>query len=162
MRCMTCGAELPDGTAFCTSCGAKQIPQTPVQPVQPIPPVQQSYDPNQMYQNPAWSNAGNNMGGQPYPGNNMMNHPTGDTTPISAWGYIGYNILFSIPLVGLVMLFVYSFGSNTNVNLKNYARSFLLTMLIVFILTIVITVIFGAAFVALFDQISNYSGSYSY
>lgn len=46
--------------------------------------------------------------------------------PISAWGYIGYNLLFSIPIIGTIMLFVYAFGGTSKINLRNYARSFFL------------------------------------
>lgn len=28
--------------------------------------------------------------------------------PISAWGYFGYNILFSIPIIGFIFLIVFS------------------------------------------------------
>lgn len=44
--------------------------------------------------------------------------------PISMWGYFGYEILFSIPCVGLVMLLIFSFGGTKNKNLKNFARSY--------------------------------------
>ena len=44
--------------------------------------------------------------------------------PISMWGYFGYSILFVIPLVGIILLLVFSFGGTRNVNLRNYARSY--------------------------------------
>lgn len=62
--------------------------------------------------------------------------------PISAWGYIGYEILFSLPIVGLIMLLVYSF-SDGNVNIKNFARSYLIIMLIGLILGVILIVILG-------------------
>ncbi|MBQ6048943.1 MAG: hypothetical protein IJL40_06380 [Oscillospiraceae bacterium] len=43
--------------------------------------------------------------------------------PISAWGYVGYSLLYSIPLVGLIFLLVHTF-SNKNINRRNYARSY--------------------------------------
>lgn len=43
--------------------------------------------------------------------------------PLGAWAYFGYSLLLSIPVVGLILLFVFSFGKNRNVNLKSYARS---------------------------------------
>lgn len=42
--------------------------------------------------------------------------------PISMWGYFGYSILFAIPILGLILAIVWSFGS-ANVNLRNFARS---------------------------------------
>lgn len=42
--------------------------------------------------------------------------------PLSPWAYFGYNILFCIPIVGLILLIIYSFN-NENINRRNYARS---------------------------------------
>ena len=50
--------------------------------------------------------------------------------PISPWGYLGYNILFSIPLIGTIMLFVYAFGGTSKVNVRNYARSYFCIILL--------------------------------
>lgn len=44
--------------------------------------------------------------------------------PISMWGYFGYELLFSIPCVGFIILLVFAFGGTKNVNLKNFARSY--------------------------------------
>ena len=50
--------------------------------------------------------------------------------PLGAWAYFGYNILFSIPLVGFILLLVFSLGGTRNINLRNYARSFFCLLLI--------------------------------
>ncbi len=65
--------------------------------------------------------------------------------PISAWGYFGYEILFSIPIVGFILLLVFSFGGTSNVNLKNFARSYfcLLILIIIIILVIAALGIYG-------------------
>ena len=60
--------------------------------------------------------------------------------PISAWGYVGYSLLFSIPLVGLVLLIVFSFNED-NYNRRNYARSFFCWLLIALILTVVFVIL---------------------
>ena len=52
-----------------------------------------------------------------------------DYTPISPLSYVGYNILFSIPVVGLVFIILWSISSE-KVNLKNYARAQLICMAI--------------------------------
>ena len=58
--------------------------------------------------------------------------------PISPWGYIGYQILFSIPIIGLIFILIYSFGdSNKNINLKNFAKSYLYIIIIVAIFTLI-------------------------
>ena len=62
--------------------------------------------------------------------------------PISAWGYIGYQLLFSIPLIGLIFMLVFAFGGTNNINLKNYARSFLIWILIGLVISLFVGLIF--------------------
>ena len=67
--------------------------------------------------------------------------------PLSPWAYFGYGLLFSIPVVGFILLIVFSF-SNENVNRRNYARSYWCALLVVVILIVVIGVlglVFGFA-----------------
>ena len=63
--------------------------------------------------------------------------------PLSAWAYFGYSILFSIPLIGFILLIVFSF-SDDNINRRNYARSYWCAILIGLILGIIF-LIFGVA-----------------
>lgn len=67
-----------------------------------------------------------------------------DYTPISMWGYFGYELLFSIPCIGFILLLVFSFGGTRNVNLKNFARSYFCFMIIVLVL-VGILMLTGAA-----------------
>ena len=53
--------------------------------------------------------------------------------PLGAWGYVGYSLLFSIPLVGLIFLLIFTFNKS-NINRRNYARSFFCALVIVLIL----------------------------
>lgn len=62
--------------------------------------------------------------------------------PISAWGYFGYNILFSIPLVGFICLIIFSFDSS-NINRRSYARSFFIIYLIIAIVFLISILFFG-------------------
>ena len=57
--------------------------------------------------------------------------------PISMWGYFGYEILFSIPIVGFICLIVFALGAK-NVNKKNFARSYFCYTIIVCVIAIVI------------------------
>ena len=57
--------------------------------------------------------------------------------PLSPWGYIGYSILFSLPLVGFILMIVFA-CSDENINRRNYARS----MLIGYVIAVVIALIF--------------------
>lgn len=67
--------------------------------------------------------------------------------PISAWGYVGYQILFSIPLVGFILLIVFSV-SDTNINRRNFARSYfcvLLLSILIMVITVLILMLTGAS-----------------
>ena len=56
--------------------------------------------------------------------------PNFDYTPIGMWGYFGYNLLFNIPIIGFIMLLIFSFGGTRNINLRNFARSWFCIILI--------------------------------
>lgn len=72
--------------------------------------------------------------------------------PIGTWGYVGYNLLFSIPVVGLILVIVFACGSSGNVNVKNYARSFLCALLIGVILSVIMGVLFAAVGMSIYDM----------
>lgn len=78
---------------------------------------------------------------------NNINIPE-EYRPISMWGYFGYQLLFSIPCVGFILLLVFSFGGSKNINLRNFARSYFCFMLLGIILAIIIAIIAGALGVA--------------
>ena len=69
--------------------------------------------------------------------NNLNNIPE-EYRPISMWGYFGYELLFSIPCVGFILLLVFSFGGTKNKNLRNFARSYFCLMIIIIILFLII------------------------
>ena len=61
-------------------------------------------------------------------------------------------LITAIPLVGLIMLFVWAFGGNTNVNKANWAKATLLWALIAIILAFIIGAITGLAFLSAFNN----------
>lgn len=123
MFCPKCGTEVSDDKAFCPECG-----------------------------NPLKSQAQQNSGAQQATGaqNGARPHPQvqfqSDTVvlpdeykPISMWGYFGYEILFSIPIVGFIVLIVLSINGK-NQNVKNFARSYFCFTIIVLILLVILLV----------------------
>ena len=129
MNCTSCGAEIKEGASFCGTCGAtvpvNSTASENAQPVYAQPQPQQNYQQNYQqasYQQPNQGNANYNF-------NNTVNLPP-EYKPISMWGYIGYNFLFCIPLIGFILMIVFSCGGSSNVNVKNYARSYLCIILI--------------------------------
>ena len=53
--------------------------------------------------------------------------------PISSWGYVGYSILFCIPVIGWIIWIVFAF-SGGNINRRSYARSYFCWFLLSLIL----------------------------
>ena len=62
--------------------------------------------------------------------------------PISMWGYFGLEILFSIPVVGFIILVVFALGGTRNVNKKNFARSYF-CFVIIFVMIMAVAVATG-------------------
>ncbi len=76
--------------------------------------------------------------------------------PISMWGYFGYQLLFSIPCAGFILLLVFALGGTNNINVKNFARSYFCYLIVFAIIAVICFFIFGG--MAFFTSImeSNY------
>lgn len=59
-------------------------------------------------------------------------------------------LITAIPIVGIVMLFVWALGSNTNPNKANWAKATLIWAAIIIGLYILIFAMFGASFLSAF------------
>ncbi len=121
MNCTNCGAPVSPGDQQCPSCGAwlGNSAQSYNQQV-----YQQSYQ-QQPYQQPAVNNFYIN-------GDNLPSQ----YRPLGAWEYFGYMLLYSIPIVGFILLIVFSF-SDSNINRRNFTRSYwcgLAIALVIFII----------------------------
>lgn len=96
----------------------------------------------------------------------ISNNQDSSDNVVSVGSYLGHIILFSIPVVGFIMLLVKAFSSKTNKNISNFAKAQLILAVIITVLTVVVTIVFGAALFAMFDnssdQISDYDYGYSY
>ncbi len=127
MYCSHCGANIPDGSLACPNCGTSfgsgnQIPNTA-----------QNQNTN-YYQNNGYN-----------PNSNVVMDPNFDYTPISAWGYIGYSLLFSIPLIGFILMIVYACGGTKNINLRNLSRAYLIGACFAVIIYIVMFAVIGVS-----------------
>ena len=78
-----------------------------------------------------------------------------DTTPMSMKDWVITLLISYIPLVGLIMLIVWAFDSNTNVNKKNWAKASLIWMLIGIGIAIIIFVIFMSVFMGVMSSIES-------
>ena len=113
--------------------------------------------PNNAYQNNAYRgnsapNGYQNSGYHSAPNNSFHNgyqSPDGmDYTPISMWGYFGYELLFSIPLVGFILVLVFSFGGTQNINLRNFARSYFCFLIVALIIFLIVFLVAGSMFLS--------------
>ncbi len=57
--------------------------------------------------------------------------------PLSAWAYFGYTLLFSIPVVGFILLIVFSFNRG-NINRRSFARSYFCSYIIVAVIILIV------------------------
>ena len=142
--CPNCGKELANDAAFCTECGATVEQQVNNQNYQQnTVSVDQVVTENQ-YQNTQNQQQYQSVPNQPpyqqqyqYQSNSYYQQPriTEDMLPleykpVSIGAYIGYTLLFSIPIVGFIMLLVVGFGSSYCKSLRNFAKSHLIIMAI--------------------------------
>ena len=146
MVCKHCGTQNPDSSTFCQGCGEKLVGSGTAG--SNGAGGNNSYGGNTAgFNGSTGGYAGNNGGfqGGNYNQNSNFNRSQLPNTasipeeyqPISMWGYFGYELLFSIPLVGFILLLVFSFGGTKNKNLKNFARSYFCFTIVVIVLSII-------------------------
>ena len=64
-------------------------------------------------------------------------------------------ILLAIPLVNIIMLFVWAFGGGVNLSKKNYAKASLIIFLFFIVLYIIIFAAIGPSFTKLLQQLGR-------
>ena len=157
MICPKCGFKADDDAKFCPSCGetlsAPAAPQgEPVDQTQsaapsssPAPNYYQSAPtpppPPPAYQAPFQ---------QPY--YQMPAENPSLREPLSMGGFFVTLLVMAIPLVNIIMLFVWGFSSTTNINRRNFSRAALIMVAI----GIVLGILFGLMDSVLSNIISEY------
>ncbi len=148
--CQYCGSTMDEGSNFCQACGKSQTSQASSSSsysspsssyTAPAPSYQPSYTP-------------------PYSGYNSVQ--AAKDAPLRVGQYIGMFILSGIPLVGFILLLVWSFGGDTNTNKKNYARAVLLLAIIGSVLGIVLSIVAGAVIAPLLSDLFDSMGGMTY
>lgn len=135
MFCPKCGTEVSDDKAFCPECGNPLKSQA-----QQNSGAQQAAGAQQA--SGGQQTAGAQNGARPHPQVQFQSDTVvlpDEYKPISMWGYFGYEILFSIPIVGFIVLIVLSINGK-NQNVKNFARSYFCFTIIVLILLVILLV----------------------
>jgi len=184
MTC-TCGATLPEGAKFCGACGATLAAPAPAQPPAPVyqePPRPMYQEPEPVCQEPvqpAWQESAWQQPAyqepvyqqpayqQPAYQQPMYQQPVyqqpaaeepppvGRYAPISALGYLGYYIVFAIPVIGLIMSIVWAKDREGSINRQNLAKLMLVFMLLgvaVALIAAIFTAIYWSTAVSFFQQ----------
>ena len=150
MFCPKCGTEVSDDKAFCPECGnpLKSQAQQASGGQQTAGAQQASGGQQTAGAQQSWQATGSQNGARPHPQVQFQSDTVvlpDEYKPISMWGYFGYEILFSIPIVGFIVLIVLSINGK-NQNVKNFARSyFCFTIILLILLVILLVTVAGAS-----------------
>lgn len=133
MFCSNCGKQLPDNAKFCPDCGqpiiipekpiVKEPEPEPVKAPEPVAAPEPAKAPEPV--------AAPEPVRAPEPVDEPVFAPAPEPEPVvpeenrplGPWAYFGYGLLFSIPVIGFILLIILSFAGK-NVNRKNFARSY--------------------------------------
>ena len=83
--------------------------------------------------------------------------PGGQYGVVSVLGWVGYFIVAAIPVVGLVMCFVWAFGKG-NINRRNVFRAALILMAASIVLGLIFGLVFGSLYMSLLGPLLNLIG----
>lgn len=132
MICQNCGTNNPEGTRFCSGCGAKL--EAPVQPAQPVqnarPPQAPVYQQQPFAAAPADPNA----------------------VPMKTAEWFWMMLVLALPIAGFICTLVWAFGSNVNLNRKNFCRATLMWMLVGVAISIIVVIICAALGVSVLNS----------
>jgi len=78
--------------------------------------------------------------------------PARESSPITLGDWIITLIVLAIPIVGIVMLFVWGFSSGTHPSKQNYCRAVLIIALAMFVLFFMFAIMGGFAALSLFHN----------
>lgn len=144
--CPKCNTVNNDVNVFCETCGnalpVENAPQAPVVEAPVEAATQPQYQQYQPASQPVYAMP-------PQFNEDMLPE---EYKPVSVGKYIGYSILFSIPLVGFIMLLVTAFSGGTNKSLKNYARAMLVMYVIAIVLVIILAVLMAVLGFSMMDS----------
>ncbi len=142
MYCSQCGKALPNEAAVCDGCGA--VFNT-AQFYTPPPPA---------YTNTAFGQPAQTMPPRlPFEPMTMM--PQNLYAPLSVGQYIGMFLLLCIPMVNIILLLIWAFDGNSNINKKNFARAYLIISIIGFVFSVISLIIFGGMMFELFEEMGE-------
>jgi hypothetical protein len=151
MFCANCGIKLPDGAKFCGGCGANTEPVQPAYTASAEPAPMRPNQPLSVYPPPAQTAPSYQQAYTP-PQSAAYSGRPGDV-PLRVGQYIGMFLLMCVPILNIILLFVWGFGSSVNLNKKNFARASLILCAIMLVFWIVAGKVF-------LDSLGSIMGGY--
>lgn len=73
--------------------------------------------------------------------------------PMGAWSYFLYNILYCIPLIGLVCMIIFALSDN-NIARRSHARSYFCFYIVIAVLFIIIVIAGGGLLAGILGSLS--------
>ena len=95
---------------------------------------------------------------QPYTVPAPSGMPPADTAPLKTSDYVVMLLLAAIPLVGLILMIVWAFASDGNLNRRNFCRAQLIMMIISTVLSLIVLIIYGVIIASVFSSPEIASG----
>lgn len=81
----------------------------------------------------------------------------GSYKPMTIGDWLITFIITAIPLIGIIMLFVWAFGDGTHPSKKSWAQAYLILMLILVVLVIIFFILFWTIIASMFTGFQTYS-----
>lgn len=148
--CTRCGATIPEGSVFCTSCGTRTDAADGANGNTP-PQREASYPNSGVYTQP------------PRQFNMPLDQPPLEGSryaEVKTSNFFWSMLVLSLPLVGFVFAIVWAFSSSEAINKRNWARAVLIWQLVGVCLAIVLGIVFAIVGVSTLSWLSNYGYYY--
>lgn len=131
-QCPYCGNELSDDAKFCVECGKALPEEAPADPAAEVAPVEAPA----VAEKPAEPQAPGAAPDMP-----IVTQVPSKKQMLSTLQYILLSLLYAIPVVGLVFLFVFGAGHPKNGSLKRFSAAMLILRLLFWIVVLALAIV---------------------
>lgn len=80
---------------------------------------------------------------------------------LSPWAYVGYGLLFTLPVIGWILAIVFALNDD-NLNRRNFARGCWCGVLVAVIVVVILSIAGMVMGVSIMDGFSSYQYNYRY
>ena len=127
-QCPFCGSELADDAKFCEACGKPLPEEAPVEEAAPAVPVTVEEPVRPQPEAPA-------------PDMPVVTQMPSKKQLLSTFQYFALSLLFSLPVIGLVFLFIFGAGHPKNGSLKRFSAAMLILRLLFWIVLLALAIV---------------------